>query len=89
MFIFAILIFCLSFFLRIYGSFNNYPFWVDEFSTAKQARYILEYGLGIFTDPYISFEFRNSTVNLLVAMLFKIGGQKEWIARIALVLSAH
>ena len=75
----------LSLLYRIFGSFNNYPFWVDEFSTAKQARYILEYGLRIFTDPYISFEFRNSTVNLLVALFFKIGGQKEWIARLPLI----
>lgn len=78
-------IFFLGLLYRIFGSFHNYPFWVDEFSTAKQARYILEYGLGIFTDPYISFEFRNLTVNLLVALLFKMGGQMEWIARLPLI----
>lgn len=82
----TLIIFFLSFVFRIYGANNNYPFWVDEFSTAKNARYILEYGFGIFNNPEIAFEIRNITINFLVAVLFKIGGQKEWIARIPSIL---
>ena len=86
MLILAILIFCLSFFFRGYGFFYNFPFWVDEFSTAKNARYILDYGLGIFNNPNISFEIRNSTLNFLVAVFFKFLGQREWVARLPLVI---
>jgi len=75
-----------SFFLRLYGIFNNHPFWVDEFSSANQARYILKYGLSVFTNPNIYFESHNITTHFLVATFFKLFGQYEWSARLPFVI---
>jgi len=81
-----LLIFGLSFFLRAYGAFSNYPFWVDEFSTANQAKYILKYGINVFNNPDIYFETHNITTHSLVALFFKIFGQHEWVARLPFVI---
>lgn len=75
-------IFFLSFFLRASGFFHNYPFWVDEFSTAVQSQFILKYGLSVFSNPNIYFEHHNILIHFVVALLFKVLGQNEWVARL-------
>ncbi len=75
-----------SFSLRLYGIFNNQPFWVDEFSSANQARYILKHGLSVFSNPHIYFEPHNITTHFLVAFFFKLFGQHEWSARLGFVI---
>lgn len=81
-----LLLFLISLFFRIYGFFQNYPFWVDEFSTAKNARYILDYGFDILRNSNIAFEIRTITANFLVALFFKIGGQTESMARLPFII---
>lgn len=79
----------LSFYLRFKGIPDNHPFWTDEFSSAHQARYILKHGLSVFTSinkPPLYFEDRNMTTHFLIALFFKLFGEKEWIARMPMVL---
>ncbi|PIP32281.1 hypothetical protein COX23_05550, partial [Candidatus Gottesmanbacteria bacterium CG23_combo_of_CG06-09_8_20_14_all_37_19] len=79
-FLTLIFIFVISFFFRLYGIARNDPFWVDEFGTAIQARYVLKYGLSVFNNSNVNFEPHNITTHFLVALFFKLFGQKEWIA---------
>ncbi len=72
----------LSFLFRTYGFFTNYPFWVDEFSTAVESQYLLKYGLGVFNNPHIYFEHHNIVTHFLTAFLFKMLGNQEWVARL-------
>lgn len=76
----------IAFFYRFYGITHNQPFWVDEFSAANQARYILKYGLAVFSNPSVYFESHNITTHFLVAASFKLFGQAEWIARLPFVI---
>lgn len=71
-----------AFSLRFYGLSNNYPFWVDEFGTATQAKKLLEGGIGVVGNKEVVFESHNLTTHFLVALFFKLLGQKEWIARL-------
>ncbi len=75
-----------AFILRFYGILDSHPFWVDEFSTATQARLILDHGLGIFTEKALLFEFQNVTTHFLVAGFFSVFGQHEWVARLPIVI---
>lgn len=81
-----VILFLIAFFYRVKGIFANNPFWVDEFSTAKAARYILHYGLGYFTNSNIDFETHNITTYFLTALSFKLFGQSEWVARLPFVI---
>lgn len=87
--IFLSMITFLSLFFRFKGIHNNDPFWTDEFSSAHQARYILKYGVSVFSSINklpIYFEDRNMTTHFLIAFFFKLFGQKEFVARIPIVL---
>ena len=81
-FLIVIFIFLLSFLFRGYGFFVNYPFWVDEFSTAIQSQYILKYGLSVFSNPDVYIEQHNISTHILTAFLFQILGNQEWVARL-------
>ena len=82
----SVFIFIVSFFLRFYGLWNNHPFWVDEFSTADQARQILQFGPTFFLNNKAFFEPHNITTYSLVALFFRFFGEHEWVARFPFVL---
>lgn len=68
-------------------SLVNHPFWIDEFSSAIQARLINAYGLVQFfqqTDYYA--EPNNILTHLLIAASFNVFGEVEWAARIPLMI---
>jgi|SRR3989344_3505638 len=75
----------LSFFLRFYGVTNNYPFWVDEFSTAHQAKLILLKGVSVLFDRTYNNEPHNISTYILAALSFKIFGIFESSARLPFV----
>ncbi|MBI2641885.1 glycosyltransferase family 39 protein [Candidatus Roizmanbacteria bacterium] len=79
-------IFIVALFFRLYGFFVNHPFWVDEFYTAAQANVLLKYGLSVFFNPALYFEYHNITPHFLVALFFKLLGQSEWAARLPFVI---
>lgn len=78
----ALLLFSVSLLFRTYGFFNNYPFWVDEFSSAVQSNFFIKYGLSVFTNPDVYIEHHNIPLHILTAWLFQIFGQSEWVARL-------
>lgn len=82
LFIIFILFFAISFTYRFYGLMNNHPFWVDEFSTANQARLVVENGFKVFTNPNIFFEPHNALFHFLIGGLYKLFGQSEFITRV-------
>ena len=84
LFVFAI--FLVSFLYRYHGLKTNIPFWVDEFSTARNARLILKYGVNVFTTPNIIFENNNFAPNILVASSIKVFGEQEWAARLPFIV---
>lgn len=84
--IYAFLLTAVSLVYRAIGSTVNHPFWVDEFSTAKNARHMVEYGLGVFTRPGIIIERHNITTHALTALSFTLFGQTESAARIPFIL---
>lgn len=84
--ILPILIFLLSLSYRFAGILDNHPFWVDEFSSANQARLLLEYGSSYFNNPLINVEFNNVIAHSLIALSFAVFGQNEWVARLPFVL---
>lgn len=75
------IIFLVSLFFRIWKLWLSTPFWVDEFSTASQARLLLQYGLKVFNQPDQYFEYHNISTHLIVALVFKIFGESEFVAR--------
>jgi len=86
-FLFVIAIFVASLFFRLRGLISiNPPFWVDEIFTASQANVILKYGLNVFNNSKVYFEYHNISSHFLVALFFKIFGQKEWAARLPFVI---
>jgi 4-amino-4-deoxy-L-arabinose transferase-like glycosyltransferase len=70
--------------LRGWGS---YPFWVDEFSTAIQARYILEYGWRFYQHIWLTLEPNNLFTHLVTAGLFRVLGESEMVARIPALIA--
>lgn len=82
--LFSILIFLVSFGLRF--SIQETPFWVDEFSTAQEAKLILTHGLNVFTQNETLFETHNITTHFITAFSFMLLGIGEWQARVALML---
>src|SRR3990167_8909962 len=87
LFVIFILLFTISFTYRFYGLTSNHPFWVDEFSTANQARLVVENGLTVFTNPNIFFEPHNTLFHFLIGGLYKLFGQSEFITRLPSVLA--
>lgn len=78
--------FSLAFIYRVYGIFDNHPFWVDEYSTLYQAKLLLKYGLGALTNPLIHIERHNIVVHDLISIFLRFFGAREWVARLPLVL---
>ncbi len=74
--------FFVSFAYRIFGLWNNHPFWVDEFSSVAQAKLLLQYGLQVFTDKTLLFDAHNITTHFLIATSFKLFGMSEFTARL-------
>ena len=72
-------IFILAFYLRF--DWASHSFWVDEFSTASQARVVLKYGFNPFFQRIDYFEAHNVTTHFIVAALFHFFGESEFIAR--------
>src|SRR3990167_7081227 len=87
LFVIFILLFTISFTYRFYGLTSNHPFWVDEFSTANQARLVVENGLTVFTNPNIFFEPHNTLFHFLIGGLYKLFGHSEFITRLPSVLA--
>lgn len=85
--VYLLFIFAYSLLLRLKGITDPLPFWVDEFSTAKQGRYLLEYGLGVWNNiPGVVFEHHNITTHIFTALSFAVFGQSEWAARVPSVI---
>jgi len=80
-----LVIFGVALLYRIKDVWVNYPFWVDEFSTAAQAKLFLRYGLGVFHQPGIYFEFQNISTHALVALFFRLLGPSPFSARLPMV----
>lgn len=83
-YIFVIFIFVAAFILRIPNL--NTPFWVDEFSSAGQARLINTYGLNVFNQDEHYFEHHNITVYWLISIFFNILGESTTSARLPFVI---
>ncbi len=62
------------------------PFWVDEFSTARNALLFQRFGLSVFTQHDELFEHHNVTQHALVSLFFQLFGQTERAARLPSVL---
>ncbi len=84
--IFVLCITLLALIYRLYGLKNNHPFWVDEFSSAEQAKLVLLHGLKLFAGSAIFFESHNITTHFLIALFFKIFGLHEFAARLPVAL---
>ena len=86
-FLFVMAIFIVSLLFRLRGLISiNPPFWVDEVFTASQANVVLKYGLNVFNNSKVYFEYHNISSHFLVALFFKIFEQKEWVARLPFVI---
>lgn len=82
----AALVFFIGLQYRFAGIEVNHPFWIDEFSSAHQARLILEKGISVFWDRMYNIESYNLTTYSLVALGFKVLGISESAARIPFVI---
>ncbi|MCL4208683.1 glycosyltransferase family 39 protein [Patescibacteria group bacterium] len=82
-FFIALVIFLIAISLRF--AINRSPFWVDEFSTAEQAKLMIKHGFNIFNQSTDYFESHNITTHFLVATFFKILGTGEWQARLPMI----
>jgi 4-amino-4-deoxy-L-arabinose transferase-like glycosyltransferase len=85
--IFLIILTVVSLMYRLYGLNKAVPFWVDEFSTAEQARLLLTYGLSVFTHHEYYFEFHNITPHILSAISFSLLGKSTFAARLPIALT--
>jgi len=81
----SLVIFCSAFFLRY--SNQNFPFWVDEFSTAEQAKLMMKYGLEVFSQRTHYFESNNILTHFLTALSFTALGVGEWQARFPMMIA--
>lgn len=70
--IFIFFLWIVSFTYRFIGITDNHPFWVDEFSSARQATRVL-------------IESHNITTYSLISIFFKIFEPHEWSARLPFV----
>lgn len=83
---FVVFITLLAFMYRVYGLKANHPFWVDEFSSAEQAKLVLQHGLKLLTGSAIFFESHNITTHFLIAAFFKMFGTSEFAARLPVAI---
>ncbi len=86
LFLFLLILTTVSFLFRFKGILNNHPFWIDEFSSADQSRFLWQYGLHAFNNPLKYFEHHNITTYFLIGSFFKLFGLKEGIARMPSVI---
>jgi len=80
---------CLTIFIvSLLVRFTNQhtPFWVDEFSTAEEARLILTYGTNVFTQTTNYFESNNVLTHFITAASFGLLGVGEWQARVPMMI---
>ncbi len=84
--IFLVALTLISFFFRFKGILNNHPFWIDEFSSADQSRFLWQYGLHAFNNPLKYFEHHNITTYFLIGGFFKLFGLSEGVARMPSVI---
>jgi hypothetical protein len=76
--------------VRTHNLKHGDPFWVDEFSTARQAKLLNTYGLSIIFNmnkPPHYFENRNIITHILIAGSFKLLGASEWSARLPIAIA--
>lgn len=62
------------------------PFWVDEFSTARNALLYQRFGLAVFSQHDELFEHHNVTEHALVSLFFQLFGKTETAARLPSVI---
>lgn len=62
------------------------PFWVDEFSTAEQAKLVIKHGLNVFNQTSDYFEAHNISTHFIVASSFSLFGFGEWQARLPMMI---
>jgi len=79
-----ILLFVVGFLCRF--SLSSTPFWVDEFSTVREANLVLREGFSVFLQNTEFFEAHNITTHFLVAGSFKVFGIGEWQARLPFMI---
>lgn len=77
-------LFLLSFSLRFSVDANNF-FWIDEFSTAEEAKVLLNNGKNVFIQENNYFESHNITTHFVVACFFYAFGIGEWQARLPMI----
>lgn len=75
----------ISFVLRVKAVQISHPFWIDEFSTAVQSRYYLQYGINTFSQTQTFIEPNNVLTHAVVALVFKFIAQTESVARMPMV----
>lgn len=85
-YIFLFVITVVSFYYRFKGLVASHPFWVDEFSTANQARLVLQYGLNVLRNSTIHFEPHNLLFHFIIALFYRWFGQSEFITRLPSVI---
>lgn len=84
--IFLILLTIFSFGLRASALRINHPFWVDEFSSGRQALLLKEIVLEGQSNLLPFIEANNSLTHLLIAVSFAIAGVSETAARFPSVI---
>ncbi|MDQ5951821.1 MAG: hypothetical protein QG639_1102 [Patescibacteria group bacterium] len=75
-------LFFLAFGLRIYPLTVSHPFWVDEFSTAVQAKIYATTFPDTFSQTKYDIEPNNYLYHTIVAIFFRIFMEAEWAARL-------
>lgn len=80
----ALFLFLLSLWLR--WPRVTAPFWVDEFSTARQAQLLVDEGSNALALRGEALDYHNFTTHALVGMALWLGGHSEWWARFPIVL---
>lgn len=83
-YLFIFVIFLISVYLRF--SFQDHPFWVDEFSSAEQAKVLKKYGITVFNQEDAYFESHNFTNHLAILVSFSLFGESEVAARLPSML---
>lgn len=74
------LLILVGFIYRIYGLWATVPLWVDEFSTARSARNILQYGPSLFWNSKLLVEGHNVTTYLMAGLSMRVFGQMSVFA---------
>lgn len=76
----------LSLIFRLAGLLHQYPFWVDEFSSANQAKLILKDLSGSLSYFSSTIEQNNRLSHLFIAGSFNLFGTSVWSAKLPFAL---